>query len=163
MFFNKSDNFPKSLWSWRHSPENLGFDNPFPVEEMGVLWPRAASQLWAARGLQCSYPTCCLGTWHRASMSIHNVPGPGYTSLNKADTSCLRDACRLVGESKILQVQIFTNDTTVMEHNVGDPCWLGCIMLQRTTFPMTNRRKHQIKEISYFSLTSPKSGGCSKV
>ena len=48
-------------------------------------------------------------------LSTRDVPGPGCTSLNKADTSCPHDACRLAEESGILQVQILTNDTTVME------------------------------------------------
>lgn len=55
-------------------------------------------------------------------LSTHDAPGPGCTSLNKADTSCPHDACRLAEESGILQVQILTNDTTVMEGNIGDPC-----------------------------------------
>lgn len=51
---DKCDDFPKSWWALRYSPENLGIDDPFPVEEMDVIWCRLTSQPCAAGGLGCS-------------------------------------------------------------------------------------------------------------
>lgn len=123
MFYDKDDDFPKSWWAQRHSPENLGVDSHFQVEEIDVLWPRFTSQPCTARGLGFSYPTCCPRTQHQAStihLSTHNVPGPGCTSLNKANISCLHDPYRLAGEAGIFQV--ITNVRTVTK---GKDAW-GC-------------------------------------
>lgn len=101
---DKCDDFPKSWWAVSYSPEHLGIDDPFPVEEMDCAL------------MQTHISTMCSwrpGLFLPNLLPQHLAHGPSDTPehpqcarpwVNKADTSCLHDAYRLAEESEILPV-----------------------------------------------------------